>query len=163
MKLGEKNNYYWLVTNLEIVNLDKLIIEFHNKYILHLATFDSGSLTPNDEEMSQGWSSDGEIMFSPPLIDSVVIPYDQYDEWYLSKSSLNFPEKFDRFVNYNGFTLVEKETADSTWETRMKSLQNKFWEQLLLINPETLVLSGDNSIIVSKNKKLIEYIANYIR
>lgn len=102
MKTGESHNYYWLVSSNEIFDIDKLIIEYHDGYILHLATFDSGPLSPNEEELKQGWSTDGEIMLSPPLSNKVIIPYDQYDEWYLSKSKLSFPENLDRIKGDGG-------------------------------------------------------------
>jgi len=152
IKTGISHNYYWLVSRNELPDIDKLTINHHKNYILHLATFDSGPLAPSDEEINQGWSADGEIMFSPPLTNKVVIPYEQYDEWYLSNTKLSFPNGFDRFVNYSGFNL----SAESGFNPE---LQAQFWEQLVKINPETYVAIGDNDIVVSKNEALIKYIS----
>ena len=152
MKTGKSHDYFWLVSSAEIDGIDKLIIKYHRNYILHLATFDSGPLAPSDEEKSQGWSTDGEIMFSPPLRAEVTIPYEQYDEWYLSKEKLNFPVGFDRFVNYGGFNVA----PDSEFEP---DILDEFWKQLIGINPETYVAIGDNDIVISKNETLIKYIS----
>jgi len=91
-------------------------------------------------------------MFSPPLSAEVTIPYEQYDEWYLSKEKLNFPVGFDRFVNYGGFNVA----PDSEFEP---DIQDKFWKQLVIINPETYIAIGDNDIVISKNETLIKYIS----
>lgn len=152
MKIGELHNYYWLVSRSEISNIDKLIIKYHGGYILHLATFDSGPLKPSEQELNQGWSTNGEIMFSPPLSDKVTIPYEQYDEWYLSKVKLSFPNGFDRFVNYGGLNLSP--TSDFN-----PAILDQFWTHLVDINPETYVAIGDNDIVVSKNESLINYIS----
>ena len=119
---------------------------------MYLATFDSGPLVPSEEELNQGWSTDGAIMFSPPLGNEVGIPYEQYDEWYLSKTKLSFPNGFDRFVNYSGFNL----SPESEFNPEILEL---FWKQLVNINPDTYVAIGDNDIVVSKNETLIEYIS----
>lgn len=153
MKSGQSHNYYWLVSRNEIPDIDNLVIKYHENYILHLATFDSGPLAPSEEEQKQGWSTDGEILFSPPLSNKVDIPYGQYDEWYLSKTKLNFPDRFDRFVNYSGFNLSPESEFNP-------EILNRFWIQLVDINPDTYVAIGDNDIVVSKNETLIEYIKN---
>ncbi len=166
MKTGVENEYHWLVSNEEIPSLDKIIIQYHSGYTFYLATFDSGPLTPSPEELALGWKVDGEIMVSPPLSNSVIIPHEQYDEWYLSEGILKFPEDLERFVNYGGFRLHEEnetsKMANSTWERSrgddMRPLQDKFWKQLKQIDPVTFVAVGDNDIVVSKNEELIKYV-----
>lgn len=165
---GVENEYHWMVSNEEIHNLDKIITEYHSGYFLFLATFDSGPLTPNPEEIALGWKVEGEIMISPPLSSSMVIPHEQYDEWYLSECDLKFPEDLERFVNYGGFRLHEEsgesEKSNSTWERNrsddMGPIQEKFWKQLKQVNPVTFVAIGDNDIVVSKNKELVRYVVS---
>jgi len=167
MKTGVKNRYHWLVSHEEIIDIDQIVIEYHSKYTLYLATFDSGPLLPNTEEIAQGWQVEGEIMVSPPLSSTVVIPYEQYDEWYLSKNKLKFPTNLERYVNYCGFSLcsdnVENETSNPTMEKQasnsMQPLQDEFWKQLLQISPHTFIAIGDNDILVSRDEALIKHVA----
>ena len=155
MKTGKEQNYHWILSGDEISDLDKIIIEFHKNYILHLTTFDSGPLYPDNEEIRAGWTSDGEIMISPSISKNLIIPLGVFSEWYLSENKLIFPENFERFVNYSGFNLSPE------FEHTLK-IRTKFWEQLIRINPETFVSIGDNEIVVSKNEKLIKYIAENV-
>ncbi len=167
MRIGRHGEFYWLVSNEEIRDIDKIIIEYRTGHTLYLATFDSGPLLPNQEELEQGWKVVGEIMVSPPLSDTVTIPYEQYDEWYISKDELTFPRDLERYVNYGGFRLYvennDSRNIEPTWERNngdhMRPHQEAFWKQLLLINPETFVAIGDNEIVVSKDEQLINHIA----
>jgi len=151
MKTGKKQNYHWILSRDEIPDLDKIIIRFHKDYILHLATFDGGPLSLNNEELFAGWTTDGEIMVSPNISDNLKIPLGVFSEWYIFDGKLIFPKNFEQFVNYSGFNL-SPEFKDSL------EIQTKFWEQLININPITFVSIGDNDIVVSKNEKLIRYI-----
>ncbi len=167
MKTGRHGEFYWLVSNEEIRDIDKIVIEYRTVYTLYLATFDSGPLLPTQEELKQGWKVKGEIMVSPPLSDTVTIPYEQYDEWYISKGELTFPRDLERYVNYGGFRLYvmndDSRIIEPTWERsngdHMRLHQDAFWKQLLFINPETFVAIGDNEIVVSKDERLINHIA----
>ena len=78
-----------------------------------------------------------------------------FSEWYLSNDKLLFPKNIERFVNYSGFNL-SPEFKDNL------EIQTKFWKQLININPTTFVAIGDNDIVVSKNEKLIGYIAENV-
>ncbi len=167
MKTGRYGEFYWLVSNEKIRDIDKIIIEYRTGYTLYLATFDSGLLLPTQEELDQGWKVDSEIMISPPLSGIVTIPYEQYDEWYISRGALTFPQELERYVNCGGFRLFavndDTKISESMWERNicdhMRPHQDAFRKQLLLINPETFVAIGDNEIVVSKDEGLINHIA----
>lgn len=148
MIIGNSNDYFWIESRDTISELDKLIIKFHTYSVLHIATFDSGVFNPNKDELAAGWLELGEVSTSPCLTEDLQIPYDQFDEWYISRSKLVFPVNLERFVNYGGFSLDENSAIGS--ET-----QNRFWNQLSNISPETYVALGDNDIVVSKNEHLI--------
>jgi hypothetical protein len=154
MKTGKAQGFFWLVADFEIVKLPEMIIQYHEGQILHLATFDSGPLLPTEEEVHQGWYTENEIMISPQLTKELHIPHEQYDEWYISRNILKFPKNLERFVNYGGFTLEPAEEG-------MKYFQAQFWDQLISINPATFVAIGDNDIVVSKEKQLIDEITKF--
>ena len=155
MKTGKKHNYNWVVFRDEIKDLEKIIIGFHKNCILHLASFDGNLIIPNYDELKAGWTTDGEIMVSPLILDNFIFSSSIFSEWYLSYEKLIFPKDLIRFVNYSGFNL-SPEFKDSL------EIQTKFWEQLIKINPITFYSNGDNDIVVSKNEELIKYIINNV-
>ena len=74
------------------------------------------------------------------------------------------------FVNYGGFSLKDPsyllENLDPTWDKilaresydREVEMQNNFWNQLNLINPESYIADGDNFICVTRNLEAIKYL-----
>jgi len=74
------------------------------------------------------------------------------------------------FVNYGAFTLKDRETElkeiDPTWYLEAlrqnikanKELQDKFWKEAKIINPENIIINGDFFIFCSKNEIEIEQI-----
>ncbi len=161
---GKHGEYRWLVSGREVASLPDLVCRFHRRLHLCITCFDSGPLRIMDEEVAQGWTTQGEVVISPPLADGMPIPHDQYDEWYL----LGAPE-FDKlevevFVNYGCFTLVTPgdsyKTYDLTSEKSeldwLASVQERFWLQLDRLKPESYVAIGDNDIVVSRNHRFVE-------
>ena len=166
MWTGSAQEYHWLVTSDPILGAMDLLIEHHMKDILHVTAFDSGPLVVSHEEKSVGWVQRGLVAVSPPIGENIVIPYDQYDEWYFSKTELAFPGEFEQFVNYGAFNLASpKELTkhdDPSWERGrcdyLYPLQERFWAQITAIKPESYLSSGDLDIYVSRNEQLINSI-----
>ena len=168
---GKTNNYYWKVSESSygFSNLLEAVLKFHAGKCLHITSFDSGPITPNEEEDKLGWHLQNEVMVSPPLHKGMLGPYEQYDEWYISDSELIFTDEFEIFVNYGGFNLVSPKDItkddDPTWERgRMDflyPLQERFWAQLNELDPESYIAIGDNDIVVSKNEQFINHVTEH--
>ncbi|MEM9502866.1 MAG: hypothetical protein AAGA01_02800 [Cyanobacteria bacterium P01_E01_bin.43] len=164
MWLGQKENYHWLVSENPISNLLESVVEHHREMLLHVTSFDSGPLILTEREKELGWSRSGFVSISPPLESGLSIPHDQYDEWYLSTAPLEFPSSFEAFVNFCAFTLVHPSEITKNdalpWErVRMDflpPLQEKFWKQLLTIQPETYIGMGEQDIFVSQDEAFIK-------
>src|SRR5258708_2530582 len=129
-----------------------------------ISSCDSGPLRPMADEVARGWTSQGIVAISPPLIDGLPIPNDQYDEWYLVDNATFDKCEIEVFVNCGRFTLVAPadiyKTFDPTWEKRgldyLAPIQERFWLQMQQLKPETYVAMGDNEVIVSRNQQFIE-------
>ena len=171
MWTGKSNNYYWKVSESSygFSNLLETVLKFHTGKCLHITSFDSGPITPNEEEVELGWHMHNDVMVSPPLCKDMLVPYEQYDEWYISDPELIYPAEFEIFVNYGGFHLASPEELtkddDPTWERgRMDflyPLQEMFWAQLNELDPESYISIGDNDIVVSKNEQFIDNVAEH--
>src|SRR5262249_31838395 len=116
----------------------------------------------NKEYLERGWTMQGDVAISPSIDESLVIPYDQFDEWYLLDSPQSLGEKVEVFVNYGSFTLVSPpiyEAYRPTWEKSglewLAPAQERFWHQLQQIRPVTYVASGDNDVIASRDGRFI--------
>ena len=122
MWTGRLKNYYWLVTANSVWSLGEIVKDCHKKEFLHITAFDSGSISPTEDEKGVGWSQDSKIMISRALNSQTEIPQDNFDEWYISRDKLTFPDDLEIFVNYGGFTLVSPEELtkddDPSWEAR---------------------------------------------
>ena len=117
---GERDEWVWFVSRSPIAQLLDLTREEHLGARLWICTFDSGSITPNEEEASAGWSVADEAMVSPPMSIDLDVPCDQYDEWYIFPDSCSRLRGIERFVNYGGFTLADPRSMaksfDASWE-----------------------------------------------
>lgn len=161
---GQQGEYRWLVSGPEIGDLADIVVRFHLGLRLCITAFDSGPLRLTKEELEQGWSTNRSVAISPPIVESVVIPHDQYDEWYVLENAPYFESDIEVFVNYVPFTLVPPtethKTFDPTWEKcGLESLalaQERFWNQLQRLHPRTFVASGDNDVVVSRDYRFIE-------
>lgn len=161
---GEQDGYFWLVAPSEIPLLGELAVRFHQGMHLCITAFDSGPILPTDDETAEGWHLDGNVMVSAPLSGGVVIPHDQYHEWYIIKDPKVDWVGNEVFVNYCGFTLVSPDetykTYDPTWDRRgldwVLPIQARFWSQLKRLGAESYVAVGDNDIVVSRNQAFIQ-------
>jgi hypothetical protein len=160
---GTHVEYEWIVSSAEIRAIPKIVVEQHQRLRLCITAFDGGVIRPGAEEIAIGWTMRNEVMVSPPLTQSVKIPHDLYDEWYVVSDPSFADDAFEVFVNYGAFTLVAPEvlcnTSDPTWEKHgfdfLLPIQERFWAQLQRINPTTYVAVGDNDVIVSRNSEFI--------
>lgn len=155
---GQNGEWEWVVSRKQIEDLPSLVVKQHPRCRLWITAFDSGPITPTPDELELGWKMVGGAMVSPLLDQSIHIPCDTYDEWYLFEDDLPKPEVFERFVNYGGFNLAEpREMAasfDPTWERSgldwLYPVQERFWSHLERISPLSYVSSGESDIVVTR-------------
>ena len=161
---GQQHAYQWLVSGAQIRDLAAIVVRFHRGLRLCITAFDSGPLRLTTEELDQGWSAQRGVAISPPIEDSLAIPHDQYDEWYVLDDPTPLECDIEVFVNYGAFTLLPPaetyKTYDPTWEKSglewLALAQDRFWDQLQQIQPRTFVASGDNDVVVSRDYGFIE-------
>jgi hypothetical protein len=161
---GEKFEYFWLESTNVIWKLKQPIIEHHIGHQLYLLTIDDAGAMAGD------WVIEKNIVVDPLLSwyqYYELTPY-EYNEWFILKDPLQFPEHYEMMVAYDGFTLAPPEYTykdlDPNWESNPKwrgilhwllPLQERFWPQLKRLNPETYLGHGYYDLIVSKNKKFM--------
>ncbi|WOX04936.1 hypothetical protein [Microbulbifer pacificus] len=163
---GIYEQYCWLEVDEPVLGFVGEVLNANSGNHLYITAFDSGHISPAEEESKKGWVSQGEVMVSPRLGRNTEVPYDNFDEWYFFPSLINFPKEQKVFVNYGRFSLVpvkeQLKRFDSTWGPDsldwLQSLQDQFWEQIMRLEPETYVAMGDRGIVVSKNLPLLERI-----
>jgi hypothetical protein len=161
---GQHGSFYWLVASSSPRLLVELTVRFHTALRLCITAFDSGPLLSLPEEEAEGWTVRGKVMVSPPLVEGLHIPFEQYDEWYLLKEPPAAEWAPEIFVNYLAFTPVPVEELsrldEPTWDRHgndwLIPLQESFWEQLEQVNPVSYIAMGDNDIIVSQRREFID-------
>lgn len=161
MNEGKTHNYYWIEGN--EFDLHDLVTRCPQLLIgktVAITAFDSGPLTPNDEEKVYGWYSKDEVLYAPNIINPEKLPYAEYDEWYIFDELKEFKPK-DAFVNYGAFFLrdpsYQLQGIDPTWDkiglqhqiNSQKELQEQFWNYVCLIQPRSFVMDGDYFIFGS--------------
>ena len=160
---GDHESWSWRVWSEEPAELERLVVEHFKGRRLCITAFDSGSLQPTQAERGIGWLTIGAATFSPPLSAHVEVPTDDFCEWYvLDHVPTTFPE-IEVFVNYGGFTLADlertPETFDPTWDKNLLSwlnpIQQRFWQQLRVLDPLAYVSWGDNNFVVAKDAEFV--------
>ena len=111
-------------------------------------SFDSGFLTLTDSERKDGWRKIGKLAHSPKISSINQIRHDQYDEWLVFDQPTQV-NGFETMVNYGGFSPI-----DFTWEEKLE----RFWEQVLRLQPLHVVAENDGAYLISRDKSLIERI-----
>src|SRR5262245_25772877 len=173
--IGTQDSYSWFVSTTnglsDIVRACPAILV--DRYVA-ITSFDSGPLTPSEDERAAGWWAEADVMYSPQLTLHDVVPRGEYDEWYVfTEPTRCRPE--DVFVNYGGFTLEDPETvldregqstdlvgrADLIFNGRQ--LLRRFWEQMGRIQPETYLAEGDLLLMATKNKGFFESVVSALR
>jgi hypothetical protein len=161
---GERAGYRWLSRSSPIEGLPDLVRRHHPGRFLAIAAFDSGPIRPSPTEIEAGWTVQGSLMISPPLTESLEIPYDDWDEWYLVDRPHLAIAQPEFFVNLSGFTLVDPaelvRRQDPTWDRKghdwLIPLQERFWEQLLAIGPISYIAMSEVELVVSRDPAFID-------
>jgi hypothetical protein len=162
MNEGKTNNYYWIEGH--EFSLHELVTkcpELLTGKTVAITSFDSGPLSPNDEEKGFGWYSKDNVFYAPKITNPRDLPYEQYDEWYIFDNLKEF-EPIDTFVNYGSFFLGDPiyklQEADPTWDKvgiqrqidSQREMQEKFWDYIRRIEPRSFVMDGDRFIFGSR-------------
>lgn len=158
---GRYAQYGWIVWNAQ--SFGDLLATFPDliqlKYLV-ITSSDSGPLTPSDDERRVGWTTYATFAYSPRITPLIELPYDQYDEWYVFEQPTVL-HSAEVFINYSGFRLQPVASASVPWEDAtspdsMPRIQQRFWQQLQQIEPESYVAEGDNLIVATRNLGLFE-------
>jgi hypothetical protein len=164
IRAGTNGRFYWLVAPSSHPRLVELILRFHPSLRLCITAFDSGPIRPGPEELAEGWRASGQIMVSPPLVEGLQIPRNEYDECYILEKPPPPEWEPEIFVNYGGFTLVPSaelyKASDPTWSRygfdELASIQGRFWEQLERVDPVSYIAVGDYDVVVTRRREFIE-------
>jgi hypothetical protein len=168
---GQHGEYHWIVSRYEIGILPQIVLRFHPGMRICVTSFDSGSMRLSHEELEIGWTMQRNVAISPPVVPSLVIPHDRYDEWYVVGLPSFHEFDFEVFVNYGAFSLYPVERIQSGCDTSevkidiewLGLLQQRFWSQMQRLSPESYVAMGDNDIVVSRNAAFIADVQKRIR
>jgi hypothetical protein len=127
---------------------------------------DSGPLLPTDEERQNGWFAEDEVAYNGPIGDVNAIPNDQFDEWYIFPQKRKLPP-IEVFINYGVFSLGDPTKLFSSWDAAMIAdryhQQERFWEQLLQLAPESYLAEGERLIFVTRDQTLFRVVAGWLR
>ena len=156
---GTHEKWTWIVVRQMIRELPALTLKHHEGQRLCITAFDSGAITPSDDERALGWTLMNGIMVSPPLTARLDIPCDTHDEWYVFRDVPRLLAIEERYVNYFGFTLANPrelaESQDPTWDPRnydwLIPIQLRFWANIERLDPSSYVCSGDADVIVTQD------------
>ncbi len=154
---GSRGGYSWIAASERRLPVTPALVkQNHLGLRIAITCFDSGPITPSPEEEAIGWSVQGPAMVSPPLTETLATPLAEFDEWYVSETPRFEHSVVEPFVTYGGFTLAFPEALARNREGLaadydfLLPLQERFWTQLLTIEPETFVGWGDVNIVVSR-------------
>jgi hypothetical protein len=168
MVTGALGAYQWLTTDQH--DLDTLLQScpqtFLGKYIA-VTSLDSGPVNLNEQQKSTGWTSHGDIAYSPQVQSVDNLRHREcggFDEWYVFESPLDlgqvwkgnsvFEAPLNRgqvsvFVNFLGFSLHDHSVQ------AMQALADLFWKQLEWIHPESYIADGEPFLnFVSRDQHL---------
>ncbi|MDF2189341.1 hypothetical protein [Paraflavitalea sp. CAU 1676] len=178
-KKGQYQDYFWIEFSGNRFTLCDLLNRCSNvlldKY-LAIICFDSGPLRLINEEEDLGWYEKNNVAFSPKLTDNIIaaLPTEQHDQWCLFKTPTEI-SGMTYFVNYRGFTLSSRQQelvdVDPTWDKvgiekqieYHEQLVEQFWDEVLTMNPTSIIADGNNFIFVSKDIDEIEVLKKYCR
>ena len=172
---GARDGYRWYQSAQGSLGelLDRVPSLVVGRYVA-VTSFDSGPLRLGDDERRSGWTSSEAVACSPRIADPRELPHDGYDEWYVLLRPTDL-ERSEVFVNYDGFGL-QSPTAllDQLHPTCDRSLaleqrdwlaacQERFWNQLARLQPETYLAEGDNLICVTRNEQAFDDLCKFFR
>jgi hypothetical protein len=171
METGSYEDYGWLecVDDGSLHRVLKLCPEFVIGKCLVITSFDSGPLRVSPEELAKGWRQLGKLAVIPHVQDTEELPYDQYDEWLVFPKYAE-PEVTETFVNSGLFRLVHSSALEAEAIAAVPNgadiqgaryragllaeRQERFWELILRVNPETWIGNGECFMFVSRNSEL---------
>jgi len=139
MTTGEHGRYSWLLTDAWGIGqlLEHCPQAVLQRYVV-IAAFDSGPLSPNENELAMGWHSEKDLLYTTKVGSVGVLPFDNNDEWYVFDSPV-VVSNCEVFVNAGGFTLESpNQYFDTTWDRRifqedverLANMQARFWNQM---------------------------------
>jgi hypothetical protein len=161
---GQQGVYQWLISGCSLGDVLSICPAIVVGKFVAVTAFDSGPLVPTEDERKKGWSSQFGIAYSPRIVDTEAIPYDNcFDEWYvfdqhtevgrIADQGSNVFEEWRsedtifRFVNY----WLDLRRDDK------KLLTDLFWKQINRIRPGVYVADCQLfSTVVSKDQQLFE-------
>lgn len=159
---GRHNEYYFLQTNQEGLDMKTFITDFSTLLTdnaVAVLSFDGDSMKPTKDEYSRGWTYDElEVAYLPTLNRYELgqnIWANCYDEWYIF-DKIETLKSNKIFVTFSGFRLIDINDSEL-----MKNIQKRFWRQTEANNPKSFIINGDNFIYGSKVKNEIEEIAKF--
>ena len=157
---GTRGNYYWLTSRSNTDHISQVLASCprvtRDKFVA-ITSFDSGPLSPSQDELLAGWSSDGRIMYSPQITQSVSFPHEQYDEWLVFPHETRHLPELEVFINWGGFTLAE-EDPDHHREYR-----EHLWAQLAQVSAESYLAEGDYFLFASTNRAVFDCVEQAVK
>jgi len=155
---GTRGDYYWLTSHSNTDHISQMLASCphvtRDKFVA-ITSFDSGPLSPSQDELLAGWSSDGRIMYSPRITESVRIPHEQYDEWLIfSHETRHLPEQ-EVFINWGGFTFAD--------EDHHREQRERLWAQLTQVSAESYLAEGDYVLFASRNRAVFDCVTKAVR
>jgi len=171
MYQGKFENYFWLESSEYdlhdfMTKVPECLIE---KYIA-IAAFDGGPLSSNEEEKAEGWYLKNNILYTSKIKNTKILPYEQYDEWYLFNDFTKIELK-EPFVNYH-LSLRDPhrrlQTMDPSWDKVAirrqidieKKRQKEFWAKIAEIKPEMVLIDGTSFIFICNDLAIFEKVEN---
>ena len=164
MFTGVNNGYHWLVSSQEILGLRAHIVKTHPGLRVCFSMLDSSLPRPTRDEILNGWVLQGTVLIGPVLGAKFELPSDEFEEWYVLREPAFAGVSVETFVQNCGFTLVDpkilSQGRDPSWERDafdfLVPVQERFWNQMETISPETFVSIGENCVVASRSAELIE-------
>ena len=158
--VGSHGEYEWLTTEHTLEDLLRLSPEIVLKKHVAVTACDSGYYALGDEEKAAGWESRGRIAYSPRIDSIDVLPRDVYDEWYVFESLHDLGELVSQEKNVfetpitRGQILALVNFGFALHLARFRAINDLFWSQLELVQPESYISDGEYLNVVSSNKDL---------
>lgn len=151
-KTGEKEGYYWLSVRTDARLLGQTVKNVPALFlgkVVAITLFDSGPLTPGDDEIAMGWHRTGDVLWTTSIKDPAVLPYAGWDEWYVFDKEKELP-KFDVLTNYSSFRLDDLAAVlreNPNWDKSVldfdMKLQDTFWRQVKILQPLSFLAEND--------------------
>jgi hypothetical protein len=177
VRRGLRAPYHWLTITGDVYmgTLLELCPEAVLNRYLAVTSFDSGVRRITEDERLAGWHLRGEIAYSPRVASVQSLQFQRdgidspgYDEWYvfevphdLGQVFRGNPFEFQSgcgeilvFVNTLAFALHDPDSD-------VREILDLFWNQLMLIEPETFIADGRDCLaLLSKRPQNGAWVAD---